>query len=137
MRIDKYLWCVRLFKTRTIAQDALRLGRVRMAGQHLKPSFELKVGDRFTVRHPPFDFTYLVLAFPKGRLSPALVAEYLTNETPLETLEALRTLRLSSPLTRDRGTGRPTKKERRDLDDFLDTFLDQDYLEEESEDSHF
>ena len=133
MRIDKYLWCVRIFKTRTIAQDALKMGRVRMAGQHVKPSFELKVGDRFTVRHPPFDFTYLVLAFPKGRLNPALVAEYLTNETPPETLEALRTLSLSSPLTRDRGTGRPTKKERRDLDDFLESFLDLDDLEEEGE----
>ncbi len=133
MRIDKYLWCVRLFKTRAIAQDALRLGRVRMGGQHLKPSFELKVGDRFTVRHPPFDFTYLVLGFPKGRLSPSVVAEYLTNETPLETLDALRTLRLSSPLVRDRGTGRPTKKERRDLEDFLDTFVD--FEEFEAEDS--
>ncbi len=131
MRIDKYLWCVRLFKTRAIAQDALRLGRVRMGGLPIKPSFELKVGDRFTVRHPPFDFTYLVLAFPKGRLSPPLVTEYLTNETPLETLEALRTLRLSSPLVRDRGTGRPTKKERRDLEDFLDTFAEFDEFEEE------
>lgn len=133
MRIDKYLWCVRLYKTRSIAQDALRLGRVRVAGQLVKASYELRIGERFTVRHPPFDFTYLVVALPKGRLGAALVANYLLNETPQETIEELRAIRASSSIVRDRGTGRPTKRDRRELLDFINSAGEEEWAEDEEE----
>lgn len=126
MRIDKYLWCVRLYKTRALAQDALRLGRVRIHGQHTKASYELKIGEQFTIHHPPFDFTYCVLAFPKGRLAASLVAEFLQNQTPEETITALHSLRLASGIVRDRGSGRPSKRDRRELIEYIDTLFDND-----------
>lgn len=134
MRIDKYLWSVRLYKTRTLAQDALRLGRVRVEGHLVKASHELNVGDKFTIRHAPFDFIYRVVALPKGRLGASLVVEYLLNETPQEVLEEFRTIRTASGLVRDRGTGRPTKRDRRELVELLDSLGDaDDFLSEEEE----
>lgn len=133
MRIDKYLWCVRLYKTRSLAQDALRLGRVRVGGVQVKASYELKEGDSFTIRHAPFDFTYRVVALPKRRLGAALVVNYLLNETPQEVIEELRAIRLSSGIVRERGTGRPTKRDRRELVDFIDTLGEYEGLEEDDE----
>ena len=133
MRIDKYVWCVRLYKTRSVAQDALRLGRVRVGGIQVKASYELKEGDSFTIRHAPFDFTYRVVALPKGRLGASLVVNYLLNETPQEVIEELRAIRLSSGIVRERGTGRPTKRDRRELVDFMDTLGEYEELEEDDD----
>lgn len=135
MRIDKYLWCVRLYKTRSLAQDALRLGRIRVAGQLIKVSYEVKIGDRFTVRHAPFDFTYLVLAIPKGRIGAVLVSDYLLNETSPELIDELRALHTASGITRDRGTGRPTKRDRRELLDFIELVGEDDWENNEDDSS--
>lgn len=126
MRIDKFLWFVRLYKTRTLAQDAIKIGRVRIGGQQIKSSYELKINDVFTIRHPPFDFTYTVLAFPKGRLGAALVSEYLRNDTPTTILEELIAIRANAAFVRDRGAGRPTKRDRRELLQYID-FANSDY----------
>ena len=106
MRIDKYLWCVRLFKTREVAIDAVKSGRVRVGESQVKPARELKEGEVLTIRR-----------FPKGRVGAPLVSDYLLDITPASEKEKLQEHNLILSLQRDRGTGRPTKKERRAIDE--------------------
>lgn len=117
MRIDKYLWCVRLFKTREVAIDAVKSGRVRVGESQVKPARELKEGEVLTIRRGPAMLQYRVKGFPKGRVGAPLVSDYLLDITPAFEKEKLQEHNLILSLQRDRGTGRPTKKERRAIDE--------------------
>ena len=117
MRIDKYLWCVRLFKTREVAIDAVKSGRVRVGESQGKPARELKEGEVLTIRRGPAMLQYRVKGFPKGRVGAPLVSDYLLDITPTSEKEKLQEHNLILSLQRDRGTGRPTKKERRAIDE--------------------
>lgn len=136
VRVDKYLWAMRIYKTRSIATDACKCGRVKMNGVELKPSRVFHVGDVFTVRKGPITYTYRILQLHNNRLGAKMVPEYLQDITPKEQLELLELARYAAQSGRDRGTGRPTKKDRRDIEQFFSDdynyLLDEDdYLEED------
>ena len=118
-RIDKWLWAVRLYKTRSIATDACKKGQVTMNGVTMKPSKTIKEGDVVSVRKPPITYTFRVLKAIENRVGAKLVPEMLENITPKEQYDILEMSKISGFANRMRGTGRPTKKERRDLDEFL------------------
>ncbi len=122
-RVDKFLYAMRIYKTRSIAADACKNGRVTMNGVQLKPSRTLQCGDVFSVRKNPITYTYRVLRLSANRLSAKLVPEYLEDLTTADQLELLELARLAGKQGRDRGTGRPTKKDRRDIE----TFFSDDY----------
>lgn len=115
-RIDKWLWTVRLFKTRSQATDACKGGLVKLNDADVKPSKELKRGDRIAVRKGPLTVQVEVKDFPKSRLSPKLVPDFVIDHTPQEEIERVKLIRETAFVVRDKGAGRPTKKERRDLD---------------------
>jgi len=120
VRVDKYLWAMRIYKTRSIAADACKNGRISMNGVQLKPSRTFKAGDVFNVRKGPITYTYRVLQLTENRLGAKLVPEYMRDETSPQQLEILELARLAGNGGRDRGTGRPTKKDRRDIEVFFD-----------------
>ena len=122
-RVDKYLFAMRIYKTRSIAADACKKGRVKMNGAELKPSRSFHIGDIFTVRKGPITYTYKVLQLSANRLGAKLVQEYMQDLTAPDQLELLELARLAAQSGRDRGTGRPTKKDRRDII----TFVSDDY----------
>ncbi len=130
-RIDKWLWAMRLFKTRTIAAEACKKGRVMVQQVAAKPSRNIKVGDVIQVKRPPVTYSFKVLALTENRLGAKLVPEYMENVTTADQLELLELSKVSGYMGRDRGTGRPTKKDRRTLDAFLDDeepfFSDEDW----------
>jgi ribosome-associated heat shock protein Hsp15 len=115
-RVDKWLWTVRIFKTRSIATEECKKGRVKVNDAEVKPSKEVKPGDAITVRKPPVVYSYIVKDIPKSRVGAKLVPDYLDNTTPADELAKLDPGFLAFQGTRARGTGRPTKKERRNLD---------------------
>ena len=123
-RVDKYLFAMRIYKTRSIAADACKSGRVKMGGVELKPARTFHVGDVFTVRKGPVTYTYKVLALSGNRLGAKLVPEYLQDITTPDQLELLELARLAAQSGRDRGTGRPTKKDRREIESFIGDFDD-------------
>ena len=136
VRVDKYLWAMRIYKTRSIATDACKCGRVKMNGVEVKPSRMFHVGDIFTVRKGPITYTYRILQLWGNRLGAKMEPEYLQDITPKEQLELLELARYAAQSGRDRGTGRPTKKDRRDIEQFFSDdynyLLDEDdYLEED------
>ncbi len=120
VRIDKWLWAVRLFKTRSLASEECRKGRVMVDGMPAKPSREIKIGDKIQVRRPPIVRTYEVLDLTENRMGAKLVESFMRDITPPDQLELLEMQKHMSWFQREKGTGRPTKKERRDLDSFLD-----------------
>lgn len=120
MRVDKYLWCVRYFKTRSIATNACKTGKVKIKGDNVKPSREVYPGDQIQVRKEQVDYILEVLDLPESRLGAKLVDIYRKDITPKENLEKLELLKYSKDYYRKKGTGRPTKKDRRDLDDFVE-----------------
>lgn len=124
VRVDKWLWAVRVFKTRSLATDACKKSRVSVGGQTVKPSRTLKVGEVVTVRKPPIEYSFRVLALLTNRVGAKLVSEYMENVTPREQYELLELQRISGFVDRAKGLGRPTKKERRDLDQFADSLPD-------------
>lgn len=126
MRIDKYLWCVRYYKTRSIATQACQKGHITVNGQQAKPSREVFPSDRITVRRDQINYMLTVLDIPANRVGPKLVDIYRKDETPAEAFEHLELLRLSKEHYRAKGTGRPTKKDRRDIDDYSDDFTEFD-----------
>lgn len=126
MRIDKFLWCVRLFKTRSLATEQVKLGKVLSKNEELKPSKELKIGEEFQIKRGPVVFSYKVLAFPKARQGAKLVSAYLQETTNEEEKRKWLLLQEQLKLTRERGTGRPTKKDRREMDSFMDWFDEED-----------
>ena len=125
VRVDKYLFAMRIYKTRSIATDACKKGRITMNGAELKPSRTFSVGDKFSVRKGPITYTYQVLQLSENRLGAKLVPDYLRDITSPDQLELLELARLAGQNGRDRGTGRPTKKDRRDIEQFIsDDYLD-------------
>ena len=117
LRIDKYLWSIRVYKTRTDATDACKGGKVRVNGSDIKPSKGVKVGDMITARKGAVVYTYKVLELIDKRQSAKLVPRYAENLTPQEELDKLRAPIETFFLKRDRGAGRPTKKDRRQMED--------------------
>ena len=130
-RVDKWLWAVRVFKTRSLAADACKKGRVLMQGVAVKPSRELKVGDVLQVRRNPIIYTFKVVALTQNRVGAKLVPQFMENVTAPDQLELLEVLKLDQSNRRAKGLGRPTKKERRDLDDFFDDAIC--YFDDEGE----
>ena len=117
LRIDKYLWSIRVYKTRTDATDACKGGKVRVNGSDIKPSKGVKVGDVITARKGAVVYTYQVLELIDKRQGAKLVPRYAENLTPQEELDKLRAPVETFFLKRDRGAGRPTKKDRRQMED--------------------
>jgi len=115
IRIDKWLWAVRLFKTRTQASDACRGGKVKIAGQNVKPSREIRIGEEIDIQLGIVRKKVNVKAILKNRVAAKLVHDYLEDLTPAEEYEKLDLLKQLNYEKRDRGTGRPTKKNRRDI----------------------
>jgi ribosome-associated heat shock protein Hsp15 len=116
VRIDKFLWAVRLFKTRSLAAEACKKGRVLLDGQLLKSSRQIRRGDKLSIKVPPAMKTYRVLELSEKRMGAKLVEAFIEDITPKDELELLEMARLAQKMNRPRGLGRPTKKERRDLD---------------------
>lgn len=119
MRIDKFLWCTRYFKTRSQATAACRRGQVRIGGEVCKPSREVLPTDRITIRKDQMDYQLTVLDIPPSRVGAKWVGIYRQDTTPVESLEKHQLIRQSKEYYRRKGTGRPTKKDRRDLEDYL------------------
>ena len=119
-RIDKYLWAIRVFKTRSDATDACKGGKVKVGGVNAKPSKEVKPGDLIQVKKGMVTFTYKVLQPLERRVGAKLVPEYAENLTPAAEIEKLRAPVETFFITRDRGAGRPTKKDRRDIEEAWD-----------------
>ena len=135
-RIDKWLWAARIYKTRTLAADACKNGRITINGAQTKPSRTVKAGDKVGVKKPPITYTFLVKQPIEKRVGAKLLPDILENVTTPEQYELLEMSRISGFVDRARGTGRPTKKDRRAIDDFqapefLDAFDDFDFDEED------
>lgn len=120
VRIDKWLWAVRIFKTRSIAIDAIKMGRVTIGGQKVKPSRNVMVGEVIDVKKPPIIYSFKVLALAQNRMGAKLVPGFMENVTRKEQLDLLEMNRISGFIDRAKGLGRPTKKDRRDIDDFTE-----------------
>jgi len=133
MRIDKYLWCVRYFKTRSIATNACKKGHVRVNGDIVKPSRDVYPTDKIEVRKNQINYIIEVLDLPPSRVGAKLVNIYLTDITPKENLEKLDLLKYSQDYYRKKGTGRPTKKDRRELDDWFDIDNEEENTEQNKE----
>ncbi len=118
MRLDKFLWCVRKYKTRSLATTEVRKERVNINDEPAKPSREVKVDDEIEYKREGILYRLKVLDFPKSRVSAKLVENYINDITPPEELEKRDFIRMMQHFNREKGTGRPTKKDRRDLDDF-------------------
>lgn len=142
VRVDKWLWAMRVFKTRTIATDACKKGRVSMGGVVVKPSRTVKPGDIVDVKKPPITYTFRVVQVSNNRLGAKLVPDYLENLTPQSQYDLLEMNRISGFVDRRKGLGRPTKRDGRELNRFKEDsytadqfFLDwEDDDEDESED---
>ena len=119
-RLDKWLWAARIFKTRTIAADACKNGRVTVDGQTLKPARTVKVGEVVSVKKPPITYSFKILNAIETRVGAKLISEVYENVTDPKQYELLEMSRISGFIDRARGTGRPTKKDRRALDAFVD-----------------
>lgn len=135
-RIDKWLWAARIFKTRSIASDACKNGRVTIGGVNMKPSRSVKVGDVVSVKKPPITYSFKVLKTIEQRVGAKLLPEIYENVTDPKQYELLEMSRISGFVDRARGTGRPTKKERRALDAFVEPEFfdfDEDWDEENEE----
>lgn len=118
IRIDKYLWAVRLFKTRSMATDALRAGKIKMNGIPVKPSHEIKEGEIYEINTDQMHRTFQVKAPLGNRVGAKLVENFLTDLTPPEEYERIQMARQFNFEKRDRGAGRPTKRDRREIEDF-------------------
>ncbi len=125
VRLDKYLWAVRIFKTRSDAADAIRNNRVVVNGAYAKPSRDVKQGDRLTVKRNNIEYSYQVVALVSNRQGAKLVADYCIDTTPQSELDKLNRPKETIFIARDPGTGRPTKRDRRELDELMTTLLDE------------
>ena len=120
MRVDKYLWCIRYFKTRSIATQACKKGKIRINDAIVKPSRDVYPGDNVTIRKNQINYTLEVMDLPSSRLGAKLVDMYRKDTTPKEAFEHLELVNYSKTYYRKKGVGRPTKKDRRDIDDYID-----------------
>ena len=119
-RIDKWLWAARIFKTRSIASDACKNGRVTINGVNVKPSHMIKEGETISVKKQPITYSFKVLKCIEQRVGAKLIPEIYENVTDAKQYELLEMSRISGFVNRARGTGRPTKKDRRSLDAFIE-----------------
>ena len=133
VRIDKYLWAIRVFKTRTDAADACKGGKVKIGTVNAKPSRDVQVGEVIDIRKGAVTFTYKVLQLVDHRLGAKLVPDYAQNLTPESELDKLRAPVESFFLTRDRGAGRPTKKDRREIEQIWDAIDFTSFPEDDDE----
>ncbi len=133
MRVDKFLWCVRYFKTRSVATNACKQGKVRLNDEILKPSKEVFPGDKLVVRKNQINYEIEILDLPKSRVGAKLVNLYVHDITPKEAFEKLELLKYSKDYYRKKGTGRPTKKDRRDIDEWFDNAGDEIKGEDKNE----
>ena len=124
VRVDKWLWAVRVFKTRALATEACKKNRISVGGVSVKPSRMIKAGDVVAVRKPPVTFSFRVLDVTENRMGAKFVPQYLENITPPEEYEVLEMNKISGFVNRAKGEGRPTKKERRELDEFTGSDVD-------------
>lgn len=135
MRIDKFLWSIRFYKTRNIAADEIKKNRVAIGDNSVKSSKEVKEGDVIKIRKNQIDYKIKVLQIPKSRIGAKLVPLHVSDLTDKEQYELLKLRKLSQDYYRTKGEGRPTKKDRRDMDDFVET--DHTEMKEEDWDSFF
>ena len=128
-RLDKWLWAARIYKTRTLAADACKNGRITINGAQAKPSRTVKAGDKVWVKKPPVIYTFRVIQPIEKRVGAKLLPDILENITDPSQLEVLEMSKISGFIGRAKGTGRPTKKDRRALDEFTapEAFFDFDY----------
>lgn len=124
LRIDKYLWAIRLFKTRTLASDACKAGRVKLSGQNIKPSHEVKLNEVYSVSKGPERKVIMVTGLLEMRVDAKTAVNYYEDKTPVEDRPGFQSMFQAPQLRRDRGAGRPTKRDRREIDD-----LQQDFFE--------
>ncbi len=121
MRIDKYLWCIRLFKTRSLATDACKKGHIKIDGNSLKPSKDIFGGEEISVRKNQINYQLKILSIPPNRVGAKLVDLYRKDVTPKEEFEKTELLKYSKDYYRKKGAGRPTKKDRRDIDEYYES----------------
>ncbi len=122
-RLDKWLWAARIFKTRSIAADACKNGRVTVKGANAKPSRTVKVGETIDVKKPPIVYSFKIINAIETRVGAKLIPQVYENVTSPKQYELLEMSRISGFVDRARGTGRPTKKERRAMDSFVDPVM--------------
>ena len=120
MRIDKYLWCTRYYKTRSIATEACKKGHIKIDGTNVKPSKDVFSGEKITIRKNQINYEMVVIDVPANRVGAKLVDLYRKDITPKEAFENQDILKFSKDYYRKKGTGRPTKKDRRDIDTYYD-----------------
>jgi ribosome-associated heat shock protein Hsp15 len=126
VRIDKWMWATRIFKTRTVALEACKKNRILVNDVPAKPSRMIKIGDIVQVRKPPITYSFKVLDITSNRIGAKLVPQFLENITSPDQYEILELQKISGFVNRARGTGRPTKKDRRELDDFSSSMPEED-----------
>ena len=131
MRIDKFLWSIRFYKTRNIAAEEIKKNRVSVGANHVKSSKEVKEGDVIKIRKNQIDYKIKVLQIPKSRIGAKLVPLHVTDLTEKEQYEILKIRRMSQDYYRQKGEGRPTKKDRRDMDDFVDADIPSSMSEDD------
>ena len=131
MRIDKFLWCVRFYKTRSIAADEIKKNRVSVANSVVKSSKEIKPGDVIKIRKNQIDYQIKVLEIPKSRLGAKLVPLHIEDKTDKEQYEILKLRKLTQDYYRGKGEGRPTKKDRRDMDEYVAGDADSKMVDED------
>ena len=120
MRIDKYVWCVRLAQTRSLATKLVAGNKVKLNGLECKPAKEVSIGDLISVQKNNASFSFRIKALTEKRLGAKLIVDYIRDETPLEELEKYKTYQAAQRNYRGKDQGKPSKKDRRELDDFLE-----------------
>jgi len=120
MRVDKYLWCIRIFKTRSLATEACKKNHVSISGQKVKPSKEVFGSEKLVVRKNQIDYQFEVLDLPTNRVGAKIAGLFYRDITPKDAFEKQDLLQYSKDYYRKKGTGRPTKKDRRDIEDYTD-----------------
>lgn len=135
-RIDKWLWSVRIYKTRSVAATACKNSRVRIGENIVKPASPVKEGDIVKVRKPPITYSFRVIGIPPSRVGAKLVSQFLENITPQSEYDLIELQKMSGIQKRGKGLGRPTKKERRDLDEFMLPSEDFDWMDDGDEDDN-
>jgi ribosome-associated heat shock protein Hsp15 len=124
LRIDKYLWAIRVFKTRTMASEACKAGRVKLNSQNIKPSHEVRLNEVYQVSKGPDRRVIKVTGLLENRVDAKTAVGFYEDQTPVEHTPAFKSMFHSPVLKRDRGAGRPTKRDRRETDELKDTFFD-------------
>jgi ribosome-associated heat shock protein Hsp15 len=125
LRVDKYLWAIRLFKTRSLATDACNAGRVKLNGQNIKPSYAVKVGETFQIQKGIERKTIKVIGLLKQRVDAKTAVQFYQDLTPEEETQAYKSAFHAPVLRRDRGAGRPTKRDRREIDNLRDEWQEE------------